>query len=345
MRASLFALLALGLSFNALSNTSQPTAVNLAENTSENTAEDSPKAAFNDAKSALEALSNAIKTRNFDASFVVVKGQHMEPYRWLHGTAMGQELEHLSLLNGAGVEMVRIGDKVTYFEPQTAPYTIEKSSISGPIPSILFHDVSALAEHYDFVLGGKGRIAGRPAQLVRIEAVDARKLNYWVWLDIESSLLLKAAYVNQQGDAIEQLQLTHLSVTEQVPSQLLDMAKRTYPKAQAGIPNDAANKAQSNQNNWQIRFMPKGFDLLKADRHTLAGNNELADYYLFSDGLVDVSVFIQRPLAGNRRSGALSSGATTIYVHNADGYDVSVIGNIPAATAKAIAESVTRPGT
>ena len=54
-------------------------------------------------------------------------------------------------------------------------------------------------------------------------------------------------------------------------------------------------------------------------------------------------MFVQRPLPGRRPSGALSSGATTIYVHNAGSFDVSVVGNIPATTAKAIAESVARP--
>jgi sigma-E factor negative regulatory protein RseB len=95
--------------------------------------------------------------------------------------------------------------------------------------------------------------------------------------------------------------------------------------------------------NWQIGWLPQGFNLIKSDRHNLNLNNELADYFLFSDGLVEVSVFIQRPLSSMRRSTALTSGATTVFVHNAEGFDVSVVGNIPAAAAKNIAESVQRP--
>ena len=83
--------------------------------------------------------------------------------------------------------------------------------------------------------------------------------------------------------------------------------------------------------------------MLKSDRHKLDLNNELTDYYLYSDGFVEISVFVQRPLPGRRPSGALSSGATTVYVHNSGSFDVSVVGNIPAMTAKAIAESVARP--
>lgn len=294
----------------------------------------------NPAKDLLLQMANAVHTRNFDASFVVVKGKTMEPYKWMHAKHGDVELEHLSLLNGAGLEIIRINNQVTYFEPQSAPYSLSTDSIAGPIPEALFKNIEQLNIHYDFVLGGKGRIAGRAAQLVRIESKDEDKYNYWIWLDVESSLLLKAAYVNQQGEAVEQLQLTHISVTEQPASLLLELLNRRFPPP---IPN-VTDSAITNDNaqTWQIGWLPSGFELLKSDRHKLDLNNELTDYFLFSDGFVEVSVFVQRPLPGKRLTGALSSGATTIYVHNGGKFDVSVVGNIPTMTAKAIAESVTR---
>lgn len=293
----------------------------------------------NPAKDLLLQMANAVHTRNFDASFVVVKGKTMEPYRWVHALQDNTELEHLSLLNGAGLEMVRINNQVTYFEPQSEPYSLKTDSIAGPIPEVLFKDIDRLSAHYDFVLGGKGRIAGRAAQLVRIESKDEYKYNYWIWLDMESSLLLKAAYVNHEGEALEQLQLTHISVTEQPAGMLLEVLNRNFPTP---LPNDALINEDSTATNWKISWLPDGFELLKSDRHKLDLNNELTDYYLFSDGFVEVSVFIQRPLPGKRLSGALTSGATTVYVHNGGNFDVSVVGNVPSMTAKAIAESVTR---
>ena len=293
----------------------------------------------NPAKDLLLKMANAVHTRNFDASFVVVKGKTMEPYRWVHALQGDTELEHLSLLNGAGLEMVRIDNQVTYFEPQSEPYSLKTDSIAGPIPEVLFKDIDRLSAHYDFVLGGKGRIAGRAAQLVRIESKDEYKYNYWIWLDMESSLLLKAAYVNHEGEALEQLQLTHISVTEQPAGMLVEVLNRNFPTP---LPNNALINEDITATNWKISWLPDGFELLKSDRHKLDLNNELTDYYLFSDGFVEVSVFIQRPLPGKRLSGALTSGATTVYVHNGGNFDVSVVGNVPSMTAKAIAESVTR---
>ncbi|KAF7779693.1 sigma-E factor negative regulatory protein RseB [Pseudoalteromonas marina] len=293
----------------------------------------------NPAKMLLLEMANAVHNRNFDASFVVVKGKSMEPYRWVHAKQGEIELEHLSLLNGAGLEMIRVNDQVTYFEPQSEPYSLKTDSIAGPIPEVLFKDIQRLSEHYDFVLGGKGRIAGRAAQLVRIESKDEHKYNYWIWLDMESALLLKAAYVNHQGEALEQLQLTHISVTEQPAPMLLEVLNRNFPTP---LPENELEGVDSSSTNWKISWLPAGFELLKSDRHKLDLNNELTDYYLYSDGFVEVSVFIQRPLPGKRLSGALTSGATTVYVHNGGNFDVSVVGNVPSLTAKAIAESVTR---
>ncbi|MFY8272971.1 MucB/RseB C-terminal domain-containing protein [Pseudoalteromonas sp. SSDWG2] len=299
----------------------------------------SPSQAFSQAtaKQWLDDMATAVKQRNFVASFVVVKDRAMEPYRWSHGVHDNKELELLTLLNGAGLEMVRVDDQVTYYEPQATPYSVKTSAISGPIPEVLFGDITSLEESYNFVLGNKGRIAGRPAQLIRIEAKDEDKYSYWVWLDTETSLLLKSAYVNNAGEFLEQLQLSHLNVTEMPAAELIEMSQREFPQA---LPSIAA---LNDEGSWQIGWLPQGFELLKSDRHKLNLNNELADYYLYSDGLIDVSVFVQRPLAGQRPSGSLTSGATTIYIHNAGAFDVSVIGNIPVQTAKNIAESVQRP--
>ena len=120
---------------------------------------------------------------------------------------------------------------------------------------------------------------------------------------------------------------------------LLEVLNRKFPTP---LPDEVMNATASTTSNWKIAWLPAGFELIKSDRHNLDLNNELTDYYLFSDGFIEVSVFIQRPLPGERLSGALTSGATTVYVHNGGNFDVSVVGNIPIKTAKKIAESVSR---
>ncbi|KPV97379.1 Sigma-E factor regulatory protein RseB precursor [Pseudoalteromonas sp. P1-9] len=291
----------------------------------------------NEAKQLLLEMANTVKNSNFTASFVVVKGRNnIEPYAWRHANHNGTELEHLSLLDGAGVEMLRVGNIVTYFEPQNPPYSLNSSSLAGPIPSIIFNDISELEPNYHFAIGGKSRISGRVAQLVRIESKDQAKFNYWLWLDEHSKLPLKTAYVSAAGEIVEQLQMTNVSFSEQPSVELIEMSQQKLPS-----PVTAVKEEQSIET-WQVDAMPTGFALVKSERQTLNLNGELADYYLYSDGLIEVSVFIQRPLASNSRSKALSAGATTVFIHQAPGYEVSVIGQLPPMTAKLVAESVQR---
>ncbi|WP_350547542.1 MucB/RseB C-terminal domain-containing protein, partial [Pseudoalteromonas sp. 5-MNA-CIBAN-0065] len=76
---------------------------------------------------------------------------------------------------------------------------------------------------------------------------------------------------------------------------LVEVLNRNFPTP---LPNNALINEDSTATNWKISWLPDGFELLKSDRHKLDLNNELTDYYLFSDGFVEVSVFIQRPLPG-----------------------------------------------
>jgi sigma-E factor negative regulatory protein RseB len=288
-------------------------------------------------KALLESMAQTIKNSNFTASFVVVKGHNVDPYHWRHGTFEGQEIESLSRLNGAGLEIFRKGNVVTYFEPQSKPYSLKSETISGPFPSVLFSNINELEPHYHFALGGKSRISGRLAQLVRIEAKNSQKFNYWLWIDGESSLPLKTAYVDSKGQVMEQLQLTNVSFSEQPNAELIEFAKLSLP---APLGENKQNGEQVG--NWKVSWLPTGFKLINAERKSLTLNNELADSFLFSDGLVDVSVFVQRPLAELKRSNGFERGATAYFIHQQDGFEVSVIGNIPKLSAKQIAESVSR---
>ncbi|WP_199609577.1 MucB/RseB C-terminal domain-containing protein [Flocculibacter collagenilyticus] len=303
------------------------------------------------AEQLLQKLNYALHNLNFDASFIVIFNKKGEPYRWLHGIHQGVELEHLSLLNGAGQDIVRRDKVVTYFDPQQPPYSINSGVIRGPIPEILFTDISNLKQHYSFVLAGKKRIAGREAQLIRIIANDKHLYNFKLWLDVRSGMLLKAAYVNDSGEELEQIQLTHITVTEQPHPELIKLSAATLPEvitppvsatsqqASTSLDVDVVKNSEIKINNWRFGWLPSGFKVIKSDKHQLSLTREASDYYMFSDGLIDFSVFIQRPLSGSSNS-VLTKGAITLYNHRNQVYDVSVVGRIPAKTAQLIAQSV-----
>ena len=61
---------------------------------------------------------------------------------------------------------------------------------------------------------------------------------------------------------------------------------------------------------------------------------------LFSDGLVDISVYINKAPVNNREAEFVMNGATGVFNQVSNGVEVSVVGKIPLITAQSIADSV-----
>lgn len=284
----------------------------------------------------LERLSDSIQQLNFNTSFVVVQNNSAEPYRWLHGRDEdGTELEILSLLNGPRRDVARKDGIVSYIEPNIAPYSVLSSAISGPIPAAFSGDVSALAVSYNFIPIGRSRILGRVAQGVRIVSKDQNRYAHWLWLDEESGLLLKSALATKQGQILEQIQFTHLEITDQITDALVQLKQASLP-AVVEVPSSTG----SNAFNWQVSWMPIGFKAVKQSRHGLAGGGQLVEFLLYNDGLVDVSVYVSPSSIEQKNVEYVHNGATVVLTVTRQQKEISVVGKIPAATAKAIADSI-----
>ncbi|KXJ49583.1 MAG: transcriptional regulator [Colwellia sp. Phe_37] len=284
----------------------------------------------------LERLANSLQTLNFSTSFVVVKNNQAEPYHWFHGVdESGDELEILSLLNGPRRDVLRKKNTVSYIEPELPPYSVTSQQISGPIPAILRGDVGKLAQTYDFISVGRSRVLGRPAQLIRIVSKDPYRYGHWLWLDQKTGMLLKLALVNRTGQLLEQIQFTHLDITAELGESLVQLQQTTLPKT-IEIPEGY----QEQKLQWQVNWLPEGFARINANRHRISATKKPVEFMLFTDGLIDVSVYVN-PSDGNQRAtDYVMDGATVVLNQVINGFEVSVVGKIPAKTAKAIADSV-----
>ncbi len=305
------------------------------------------------AKLSLERLSQSLRQLNFNTSFVVVKNNQAEPYHWLHGVIdvplnkdanaqkstadNGQkvELEILALLNGPRRDILRVGNTVSYIEPEYAPYSIASAQISGPIPAIFGRDISVLENNYHFVSVGKSRVLGRAAQLIRIVPKDAHRYGYWLWLDQDSGLLLKLGVITRKGKLLEQIQFTHLEITQTLSENLKQLYVTELPKI-----IELSAKENSTEFTWQVNWLPDGFKEVKSDRHRMNSSKQAVEFMLFNDGLVDISVYVNPSQDKQRAIEYASDGATLVLNQVVNNIEVSVVGKIPLASAKEIVSSV-----
>ena len=287
------------------------------------------------AESWLTRLSTSLNQLNFNTSFVVVKNNHAEPYHWFHGVVeKGTELEILALLNGPRRDILRKGNVVSYIEPEFPPYSVKSDTIAGPIPAIFSQDVLTLQKSYEFVSVGKSRVLGRAAQLVRIVSKDEHRHGYWLWLDQDSGLPLKLAVITRKGQLLEQVQFTHLEITDTPAESLTQLNVAELPDI-VELPDSGITEFA-----WAVNWLPDGFTRKKLDRHRISQTKQPVEFMLFSDGLVDVSVYVGKSKDKQRAVEFALDGATVVLNQVVDGFEISVVGKIPSKTAKRIADSV-----
>lgn len=288
-----------------------------------------------DAQGWLKRLNHAVTQLNFDTSFVRVHDNKAEPYRWLHGRIGEMELENIITLNGPGRIVARRDNVTSFIESGVSPYSINGRH-SGPIPAIKIGDLDELQRSYEFVLVGKNRIAGRHAQLLRIEPKDNHRYGIWLWLDWETGLMLKAAMVDQKGKVLEQLQFTQLQVMQQPAEQLVQLSTARLP----ALIDPQMFVQSSPSSRWKANWLPEGMHAVKSDNHRLAMSRENIDYMMFSDGLVKVSVYCRRLSKENAPTQMVKTGAITLFTTTNNGVEVTVVGKLPPETARQIALSV-----
>ena len=285
----------------------------------------------------LAKLQTALTSSNFDAGIVSTKANKTESYKWVHGVVEGKEVETIAPLIGGGVSTIRQGNTVAFIEPNKPIYSIIASSIRNFIPPIFYQQTNVLKSSYQFVLVSKNQVGGRAAQLIRIESIDNTAYNMWLWLDIETGLPLRIDYINKKGEVIERVLMTHLTVFSGPTEDIHKMSVIKLP-----VPSNVAIASTQDTNNWRMGWIPAGFKLVKSDRHHVSMTREVSDYYLFSDGLFEFSIYIQRPLESYESPLLLNEGATSFVMLNAGGFDVTVVGAIPVETAYKVATNIKR---
>ena len=290
------------------------------------------------AKQWLNYLRQLVTQNNFEARFVVYRaGQDAVPYLWRHALFDdGPDMEQLNLQNGPGKEFIRVGNKVSVFEPDTPPYTVFGDSINGPIPWALLRDQESLYTAYQFIIVGRSRVSGKPAKQIRIVSKDNSRYSYQLWLDEESGMLLKMNMLDSKGVILEQIQMLGFTVTALPHTYFARVNKDKLPRIMS-MPTQNELELP-----WKLDYLPQGMAVISQDTRRLAGSEQEVEHKLFSDGLVDVSVYVEPAQTSLKKDIAFRQGVNTFLSRIVQGVQVTVIGEIPPETADQIATSIQR---
>ncbi len=293
------------------------------------------------ALSLLKAMHDAGRQLNYQGTFVYVNNGKMESMQIYHRADAKGDHDRMVHLNGSTREVIRDGDKVTcILSDKKSVHVSRLDDGAQRILSALPSNFSEFTQYYTFMLAGQDRVAGRVTKVVHVDPRDKFRYGYRFWLDAENGLLLKSQVLAEDGVPIEQLMFTSIEVVREISPELLkpELKGEHYTLTEDKSEEDVGSAVALN---WRVANPPLGFlSTGHKTRHVLTGGVP-THHIILSDGLASVSVYIEKLDAGKKRFvGSSYMGAVNIHGVVVDEHQVTVVGEVPAATVKMVADSI-----
>ena len=263
-------------------------------------------------------------------------------FRIVHMVIDGIERERIVHLNGPRREILRTGDEVAYLlTPGDALLDLEGATPEGAYGRVFARRFENIAEHYDVVVKGRDRVAGRSATHLQVIPRDQDRLGYRLWLDDATGLLLQSELRDPSRTNLEIFQFTSLLVGDEVDPESLVSTTQGALIRQLAI---AADHPEPPGSAWHAGWVPAGFELTSANTHRLADDPHELSVMTFSDGLAAFSVFVEAMPETGAGHVMSRSGATVALTHMAasarGNHLVTVVGEVPVSTARRIAAGI-----
>lgn len=294
----------------------------------------------------LQRMGQAFEIQNYDGSFTYFTGDDLASLRVVHMVINGIQRERLVHLNGAPREIVRHGEDVSCIVmPGDDLLDMEVSMPAGPFARAYVRQFDNIADSYRLSFFGTDRVAGRSTIRLAVTPKDEHRFGYRLWLDEATALLLRSELINGKGKRLEIFQFANITVGEAVQAAALE------PQTDAtGMVNHltlATNRPVSSAEpdvRWHASWLPPGFVMAAAEERRKNSNLIPVSTSVYSDGVAAFSVFVESMPAEGAAAMVSRKGGTVAVTHLLTSNDakhlVTVVGELPTATARRIAESI-----
>lgn len=285
----------------------------------------------------LKRMAGAVQTTNYEGTVIRMRNGNVEALKVVHVVADGVIREKVIVQEGNGLEIIRNGNEVHCILPDKRRVLVEEWNDQSTLFSTLPSSEIRFGSEYDVSIVRTERVAGRQAVLLAIRPHDEFRFGHRLWLDTSTAFPLQTKLIGDDGNAFEQVKFVDISLGEDIDSNALapsidieNFRWFTSPKRTISHSVDA---------DWRSDNLPAGFRVVSVHQEELSGSDEPVTHILYSDGLANVSVFIE-PAKDSEPARRTRVGASNSYSHRIGGHQVTAIGEVPAATVEQIATSM-----
>ena len=285
-------------------------------------------------------MTAAVREMDFEGTVVRRQNGESEALKLVHKLVDGVVNERVVSQEGDGLEIIRVGKEVHCIVPDRKSVLIEQWNDQTTMLPTVPGDVDSIGPEYHLSIVREERVAGRKSVLLAIRPHDEYRYGHRFWLDQETAFPLRAELLDSDGVMLEQIKFADIHLGDGIPAASLAPSlaldgftwytDRVTPEA---VPVEAE---------WECGDLPAGFRLVSAEAEKLPSKKALVTHIVYADGLATVSVFIAKNgSAGPERHSRI--GATSTFSTDNDGYHITVVGEVPAATVRRIGLSMRRP--
>jgi sigma-E factor negative regulatory protein RseB len=304
-----------------------------------------------EAQTLLKKIQSAAQKLSYSGTFVYQQANQIRTSRITHMLDGKNEIEKLEILDGKPREYIRNNEEIICYVPETKTILVEKRVTQDVFPAILAVNTSDLADHYDIKKGETGRVAGFDCQAVALEPRDNLRYGYKLWAEKTSGLLLRAQTLDERGDVVEQIAFTQLAIGNVDRNSVKSSFANT-----GGWHIESLAVGQAGVSGWMVKAIPPGFKKIREVKRLVpdapsanptsvnvnanahAGQREVSQI-VYSDGLASISVFIE-PGSQSRTEGSMQQGAMNIVGKRQGDFWLTIVGEVPAAAIKQVANSI-----
>lgn len=284
----------------------------------------------------LQRMAHTMHTVNYEGLLLHVQGGDSRTMRIFHlYDEQHGERERLVSMDGPAREVLQEGERCTCVWPRARLVVTGRTPAwRGRLSAERFGETVQLARFYDFVQNGDARVANLTCNVVRLVPRDAYRHGYRLCIHEPSAMLLRLEVLD--GDKrLEMSQFASLRIVPEMGEEVMRLSTdiqgfRVVEEPAEGAPFEPR---------WTATTLPPGYALRNAAERRSPRNGKVLEHLIYSDGLSNVSVFIERQSEQAPPEHALS-GAMQRVTRDADGFRLTAIGEAPEAAMRMILDGL-----
>jgi sigma-E factor negative regulatory protein RseB len=295
----------------------------------------------NDAMAWLARAAQASRQATYEGVYVHTNGDRTSTVRVSHANSGDEEHERIEPLDGDSLEIVRRNDEMYCRFPDAKTVRLDPRITNRFFPAILSASAETIAASYEVKLGKTERVLGYECQWIRLDPRDQLRFAQRLCSELSSGLIVRSKVLNSGKQVIEQYTFTDLRIGPQATRADLKSIFRARSRQWRvdGQPRDETANVESG---WTVATVPPGFQKVAELKRILPGRVQPVSQIVLTDGVANMSVFVEPAAAPRAAEASSEDGTTAFYARPMGEQVVTVLGEVPLATAQLVARSVGR---